>query len=324
MVGAVSRHSVESRAVGRGLALVFSSAAGFAALPILTKIAYSVGASVITVLTYRFLIAALLLWLLLRARRLPLPRSPTAVLFLFGLGIAFVLTALAMFVALVYVPAAIASLVFYSYPALVTIGSAVLFHERPTLLRCALIVLAFSGCFLLFLSQLATQGLVLGAGLAFGSACAYTAYILLGHRMEGVADPLVVSTAVVTVAGVLYGVAAVIGAQLLVTLPTAGWLSIGAIALVSTTLALYAFLRGMAVVGPSAAALASTVEPVITVLLAMLVLHERLAGTQALGGLLVLVSVLALQLDRGGWRPRRQEAFVQPPQDVLAGGEGGR
>ena len=53
---------------------------------------------------------------------------------------------------------------------------------------------------------------------------------------------------------------------------------------------------GIARVGPTVASILSTVEPVVTVLLAFLVFGEVLGAAQLLGGALVLCSVLVLYM----------------------------
>ncbi|MCJ7707628.1 MAG: DMT family transporter, partial [Anaerolineales bacterium] len=75
--------------------------------------------------------------------------------------------------------------------------------------------------------------------------------------------------------------------------PAAGWIMAGMI-LFSTILPIGTFLAGMVRVGPTAAALLSTLEPVFTVLLAAWLLAEGLTGSQLVGGGLVLVAVIVL------------------------------
>ena len=60
-----------------------------------------------------------------------------------------------------------------------------------------------------------------------------------------------------------------------------GWGWIGAIALVSTVGAILAFFAGLARVGPSAAAILSVFEPVVTVALAAAAFGESLAAVPA-------------------------------------------
>ena len=82
------------------------------------------------------------------------------------------------------------------------------------------------------------------------------------------------------------------------------------IASVSTVMPIVLFMAGLARVGASTASIASTVEPVITVVLAWLVLGEVLGPLQLAGGALVLSAVVLLQI-RGTmprWRTSSQPA----------------
>ena len=67
-----------------------------------------------------------------------------------------------------------------------------------------------------------------------------------------------------------------------------GWAATVAIAVVCTVVAILAFFAGLKRIGPARAAIASTLEPVVTVVLAWAVLGESLSAMQLLGGALVL------------------------------------
>ena len=60
------------------------------------------------------------------------------------------------------------------------------------------------------------------------------------------------------------------------------------------------FFAGLRRVGPSMAAILSTLEPPTTVAFAFLVFGESLTGVQIAGGALVLAAVVALQLQPRG------------------------
>jgi drug/metabolite transporter (DMT)-like permease len=79
----------------------------------------------------------------------------------------------------------------------------------------------------------------------------------------------------------------------------AGWGWLAGIALVSTVAAVSLFFAGLKRVGPTTASILSTVEPVVTVVLAFVVFGELLGTLQLLGGALVLTAVLVL----GSYRP---------------------
>ena len=70
--------------------------------------------------------------------------------------------------------------------------------------------------------------------------------------------------------------------------------TIAGIALVSTVAAITLFFAGLERVGPTRASTLSTIEPVCTVLLAALLLDERIAPIQLAGGALILGAVVLL------------------------------
>ena len=75
-----------------------------------------------------------------------------------------------------------------------------------------------------------------------------------------------------------------------------GWALIGALALFSTVIAVTALAAGTARVGPSTASTLSTFEPLVATVLAVIVLDERLAALQLLGGVLVVTSAVIVSV----------------------------
>ena len=89
-----------------------------------------------------------------------------------------------------------------------------------------------------------------------------------------------------------------------------GWGWVGCIALISTVVAVSLFFAGLSRVGPSSAAILSTVEPLVTVLLAFLVFSETLTPVQVLGGVLVLGGVVVLNARVSAVRGRAKAAVA--------------
>jgi drug/metabolite transporter (DMT)-like permease len=75
-----------------------------------------------------------------------------------------------------------------------------------------------------------------------------------------------------------------------------GWLWLGSIAIVSTVTPITLFFAGLRRVGPSTAAILSTLEPPTTVALAFLVFGESLTALQLAGAALVLGAAVSLNL----------------------------
>jgi drug/metabolite transporter (DMT)-like permease len=86
-------------------------------------------------------------------------------------------------------------------------------------------------------------------------------------------------------------------------LSAAGWGWLACLAVVSTVAAISLFFAGLERVGPTMASILSTVEPLVTVLLAFLVFGERLGAIQLLGGALVLAAVVPATIAASAARP---------------------
>jgi drug/metabolite transporter (DMT)-like permease len=140
----------------------------------------------------------------------------------------------------------------------------------------------------------------LGAALALGAALIYTTYILVSQGIAGRISPTVLSAVVCTgAAASLAAGSAALGELRPGEVTLAGWGWLAGIALVSTVAAVSLFFAGLKRVGPTTASILSTVEPVVTVVLAFVVFGELLGTLQLLGGALVLAAVLVL----GSYRP---------------------
>ena len=90
-----------------GVLWMLASAAGFGAMAIFAKLAYSEGVTLPTLLTARFTLAAVLLWMILVARRLPwrVPLRTMAGLLVMG-AVGYVGQSFSYFTALQSIPAA--------------------------------------------------------------------------------------------------------------------------------------------------------------------------------------------------------------------------
>ena len=66
------------------------------------------------------------------------------------------------------------------------------------------------------------------------------------------------------------------------------------IALLSTVAAITLYFAGLERIGPTRASTLSTLEPLVTVMLAAIVLGERIAPMQIAGGALILAAVVLL------------------------------
>jgi drug/metabolite transporter (DMT)-like permease len=81
--------------------------------------------------------------------------------------------------------------------------------------------------------------------------------------------------------------------------------------LIATVIPVVAFLTGLERIGPTNAAMLSTLEPVVTVLLAAWVFGERLQSIALFGGGMILTAVIMLTRGEAGEikKPVRKGSF---------------
>jgi drug/metabolite transporter (DMT)-like permease len=277
--------------------MILASAVAFAALGVFGKLAFDAGVGIVTLLFVRFAVAAVLFWAAtLRTRGALAGFGSRTVLAALALGaVGYALQAGLFFGALTRMDVSLLSMLLYTYPATVTLGAIALGRETASRRRIGALLVSTSGVALVLLGAGSAGFDYLGAAMGLGAALAYTGYILVSDQVTGDLPALPLSALVTTGAAVTFGVAGAVTGSLDTGFAQDGWLWLGAIALVSTVTPILLFFSGLRRVGPSMAAILSTLEPPTTVLLAFAAFGESPSAIQLTGGALVLGAVLALQ-----------------------------
>ncbi|MBV8217787.1 MAG: EamA family transporter, partial [Solirubrobacterales bacterium] len=173
-----------------GVALVLVSAGCFGALGVLTQLAYRAGVSVLGLICERYLIAAAVLWLLVRVLRRPLPPRRSMLLGM-ALGGGYSVQALLFAASLKHLEAGLADLLYFAYPAMVAVGATVIRRERWSRRRGAALVAAGLGIGLALTGGSAIDPL--GVALALAAAFGYAAYVIASSSLLKGIDPLVLA-----------------------------------------------------------------------------------------------------------------------------------
>jgi drug/metabolite transporter (DMT)-like permease len=269
-----------------GAALIAVSAASFGAMAIFARAAYASGANVSGVLWVRFTLAGALLaaMTLLSGRRFPRGRQLAVAAAMGGIG--YVGQAMAYFSALNYASAGLVALLLYLYPVLVTVLAALFLGEHMSWRKAALLTLSFAGTALTIGSG---SGSALGIALGIAAALIYSVYITVGSRFLRGTDSIGISAVVcLSAALVLSGIAGFSEPRF--PADATGWAALAAIAVVSTVIAIFTFFAGLQRIGASRASILSTLEPVVTIVLAAAFLGEAVLPLQIAGGAMILVA----------------------------------
>ena len=279
-----------------GALIVALSATCFGAMAIFVKIAYRGGVDVVAILSLRFAIAAAVMCVVMRQRRLAWPRVENIRLLMLMGGLIYVAQSFSFFSALNHASAALVALLLYLHPFIVTVLSAALFGQALTRTRVVCVVAALAGTS--FVIGADVSGQPLGIALGILAALLYSVYLLIGNRVMRTENPLAAATVVMLSAVTVYGVIALIERPAFPQSATT-WAAVIAIAVVSTAIAMVTLFIGIRHLGAADAATLSTLEPLVTAILAAAFLGERLDAVQWAGGLIILAAVIALARSGG-------------------------
>ncbi len=274
-----------------GVALTLLAGVAFAIQPVLGQVALDGGASIASLLGWRYAIASGVLAVVARRRLRTIPPRVAALAFALGLALYAADSGL-FYAALDRTSAPFATLLHYAHLVVVVGAVAVMGRERLDARRASALVGVLLGVALVGGGGSAD---VLGIVLALASAGAYSAYILVSDRLLRDVDPTAFASLLMAGAATSFVVFGVSTADLFAIGGTVGIAAVLTGALVGSVFAVSAFLAGIRLVGPGTASLLVTVEVPVGLALAGIVLGEGLSFPQFAGAGLVVGAIVLLQ-----------------------------
>lgn len=279
---------------------------GFGFLGVFGKIAFQHGLSVGELLSYRFILAALLIWiflLLFRPSWIGLSKKQiliASLLGIFGYGLFSTL----YFWAVEGVSITLASLLLYTYPFWVNVFSHFFTKDKISRDEALCLIAGSVGLILLLWGQIDVRNVLsVIAGLASGIS--YAIYVMLSGRYQKNVRPIS-STLYVITAGAL--ALLVFHRPNLEALPQLTEIQLGCIAglaIICTVMPLTLELSALQKVKSSVVALIMMIEPITAAILGAVIFGERLSGLQMLGAVVVF-SALTVNTLRAGKKAAAQ------------------
>jgi drug/metabolite transporter (DMT)-like permease len=288
-----------------GYLLVLVAAACFGTLGVFSKLFYDAGGEAWTLLFLRFAVTGPVLVVLALALR---ERPPNRRVALLGasLGIFQIGVAYALFEGFERAPVALVTLLYFAYPLITAVGASLLYKEELGPRRAVILAVALAGVALTIgIPDSANWvGIVLGlvAGLCVSVLILSSRYLMVARGLS----PIALSALMFTSPAILLALLIPARAPSF-DLSGEAWGWAAAAVFVAAAIPITLFYSGVRRAGATAAGLLSTVEPVVSVLLAYAVLGESLSALQFIGGTLIIISVIALSLEgsrSGSSRPR--------------------
>lgn len=187
--------------------------------------------------------------------------------------------------------AAAVALLFYSYPAMVTVGELGLGRTRPSARLVGALVLSLAGAALIVLAGEDVAISQTGIAFALAAAASFAIYLLVSSRVVRETEPLVSGAWVslgaalsLTTQGLFAGTLRDPGGSL-------GLMLLNGLATASAFSLLFAALR---LIGASRTAVVMTFEAMSAVALGWLLLDEPLTAIQLLGGAAIVAAIVLL------------------------------
>jgi drug/metabolite transporter (DMT)-like permease len=274
-----------------GLACSVLSSVSYGSAPVFVRFAYEAGAGPLTVLAFRYVMATIVVLAALRlaGRSLAMPAGRP-----FGgaiAGIFFAVMAYSYLVAIQRIPVSLAALLVFTYPLPVALLGR-LRGEPLRWPRILAITAAFIGLAVALGVEIGELDLL---GIASATVCslAYAFGVFyFGDATRG-ADPMVVTLHAVATAALIFVPLAALDGSLALPQTTPGLVGVAGVS-VSYLVGVLAFFAALVRIGPMKAALLAQLEPVVSILCAVLILQEQLSLVQGLGVAVVLVALMSL------------------------------
>lgn len=274
-----------------GFIEIIAASVCFGFLGIFGKLAFNHGISVGELLTYRFILAAFILWAILLLFK---PKwteiSGKQFLISAALGIfGYALFATLYFKAVEGLSVALAALLLYTYPLWVQV-IAYLMGEKPTSWQLLCTVIAFIGLIFLLWGQINV-----GSALAFisglGSAIAYAIYIVISGKYQKYIRPMTSSLYIISFAAVALLFFHNPSIERLESFNNTQVNIIFGIAILCTIIPMTLVLGSLQKLKKTEVALLSMLEPLTATIASWALLNEGLSPLQLMGGFLILAGL---------------------------------
>ena len=281
-----------------GTLFVFLSSTGFATVPTFTKKLYEHDTNAMGVMSVRFALATLLMFVIraVMVRDTPWPSlKNTAKLLLWGACIMGI--SLTYFIAINDIETGLAIVLFYANPLFIVFGSWIIWKKRPS--RNVLISLVFTMIGVFITVGQIGDGSMSAVALVLLSAVFFTIYLLgLSHSLEQ--TDVITSVVIVNAGGAIsyWFLVATSPGSLTSEFPrdSVAWLYIAGLVVFGTVTPILAGFAGLKRVGPSMVSVLTTLEPVLAIAAGVIFLGENLTVNRVIGASFVIGALIALSV----------------------------
>lgn len=281
--------------------------------PILARAAFDGGANGITATFFRGLLSIPILFIILKYKKISLSISKDwKEIFVAGVfGIS--LTSLSLYMSYSYISVSVATTLHFTYPILVSAACAILFKEKMNLWKISALILCSIGIFM-FMDHISSFGMK-GMALALLSGVTYSLYMICIDKAQLKHIHYFKLTLYLNLLmAVVSGLFGLYTGNLNFSLTPKAWILCAFVSFFTSLGALPLLQQGIKLTGASTAAILSTLEPITSIILGILILKETVSPLKLFGCSLIIISILLIA--KGEGKQDYSDGFLTEKEDI--------
>ena len=281
----------------KGIVFTMISAVAYGVSPVLIKMTYDGGATSASVAFLRVLAIPVLL-AVMRFKKIPLSltrREAKDVIISCGIG--FGITTLLLFGSYAHIPVGMATTLHFIYPVTVSVICIFFFREKFSLPMLFALAICTAGVFLFMGNAVGVN--IKGVVMALVSGVTYAFFLVYVDKNEiKNMNHFKFSFWLSVMLTVVFGVYGALTGTLALKLTMSAWVLCAVNSVMCAVVAVTALQLGIQFSGAATASILSTLEPITSFVLGMLMLGEGYSTAKMIGVVCVVIAVITVSLQK--------------------------
>jgi drug/metabolite transporter (DMT)-like permease len=276
-----------------------SAVFGYSIIPILAKLGLGTGLPASVLLFYRFLIATLFFGIYCLVKRADLTPCGRRTFRALPAGLLYCAQCFCFFTAFNNLPASLGAILYNCYPVFVLILSKLFLNESVTPPKLIGVFTAILGTVIIIYAPWGSPERI-GIALIILTALISSCHLVYNKKFTMGIDRVVLTFYVCAVCVVCFFAYGALTGELTFVTDYRIWVNIGLLALWSTIIGLFGFMKAVSLLNAGLISVINLAEPVLTVIFSAIILSETLTARQAVGAAVVIFGICVYE-----YRPRR-------------------
>lgn len=279
----------------KGFLAVIVSGIIFGCMPLLAKNIYANGGNSISLVFWRSFISLPLLYMIIKKKKdisIEITKEELKQIILVG-SIGYAGTAMLLFSSYNYISSGVATTIHFMYPVFVILESIILFKDKVSPIKIISVIVCTIG--ILFLYSGDSNVNIIGIGIALLSGITYSFYVMYLDK-SGLKSmhPIKLTFYLCLVASVVMFIFSILTSSFTFKVTPLGWLLTAILSIIISLGAVTLLNFGISNIGAQNTAILSTLEPITSVIIGVLIFGEEFGIKIFLGCVFVLISVILI------------------------------